>query len=87
MGPRIKLTNTSGLFDPPPFTPDDDLEVWRKRVGLGVEVLSVSLDKGSDRTLEMIFRLLGRNLYNGGLPDAQKDNVDEAQVKGQTDYL
>lgn len=81
------MTKNLGLFDSPIFPPDGDLQVSRKGVYKWGDSLNVAHDKGSDRRLQTMYRLLGRNLYGGGLPEAQKAIVDEAQEKVEIDYL
>lgn len=49
--------------------------------------MKVVHDQGSDRAFKTIFKLLGRTLYDRGLPYSQKAIVDEAQAKGQIDSL
>lgn len=87
MGPGIKMTKNPGLFHPHIFSPYGDLEVWRKRFGQWADILKVTHEKGSDRHLQTMFRLLGRTLYDRDLPEAQKAIIDEEQDKGQIDYL
>ena len=87
MGPGGKSEKVYGFFDPPVFSPDENLESWRKNAGQWADSLKVAHDEETDRTFQTIFKLLGRTLYDRGLPDAQKAIADEAQSKGRVDNL
>lgn len=87
MGPGSKLPErTASLADPPMFTPDGDLRDWRRRVGRWVDYVKAAHDTGVDRHFKTIYKILGRTLYERGLPVDQQAIVEEAQVKGIINY-
>ena len=87
MDPGVNSGKVSGFFDPPVFSPDGDLESWGKRFGQWAESLKAAHDDGTDRTFQTVFKLLGRTIYNRGLPDSQKAIADEPHSKGHVDCL
>jgi len=70
---------------PPSFTPDGDLQEWRRKVVRWVDLIKTAAEKGDDRHYKTVWATLGRWLYRG-LPSAQQSIVDEAQVKGVINY-
>lgn len=73
-------------MDPPYFSPQADLQIWRKEVARWVDKIKASAEKGSDRLYKTVFATLGRHLYDTGLPSSQQSIVDEAQARGKIDY-
>ena len=86
MDPGQDNGSSRGIADPPLFDPDQDLQVWRKRVAAWVDLISTAAEKGSDKLYKTIFATLARQLYDRGLRQAQKSIVEEAQERGDIDY-
>ena len=67
--------------------PDGDLQEWRRKVGRWVDVVKAAHDNGNDSHFQTLYKILGRALFERGLPADQQAMVDEAQAKGTIDYL
>ena len=86
MGPGLEQGKGRGPTDPPRFSANKDLHVWRKQVANWVDLVATAAEKGSDKLYKTVFATLGRQLYDRGLPQAQMSIVDEAQQRGLIDY-
>ena len=49
-------------------------------------MISAGATRGEDKHYKTIYATLGRQLYDKGLPQAQKSIVDEEQVRGIINY-
>ena len=72
--------------DPPVFDPSQDHQEWRRNIARWVDTISSAAEKGSDRMYKTVFATLANQLYDRGLPSAQKSIVDEAQANGSINY-
>jgi len=86
MGPGSGRSGRN-IVDPPVYQSDGDLQDWRNRVGKWVSLMKAAHDEGEDRTYKTLFKILGRTLYERALPGDQQALVDEAQAKGEINYL
>jgi len=85
MGPG-QSSYARSTTDPPIYYPDQDNLIWRKNVSSWVELIAAGATKGEDKHYQTIYATLGRQLYDKGLPQAQKSIVDEAQLRGIINY-
>ena len=81
------MSYLSVFLDPPLLAADCDLEAWRKKIGQWNESRKVVHDQGTDRTFQIVSKLLERTLYERGPPEGQKAIFDEAQSKGKLYFL
>lgn len=86
MGPGTDKLSQRGVADPPMFSPNNDLYIWRKDIANWVDLIKVGAEEGEDKLYKTVFKTLGRQLYSRGLPQAQKSIVDHAQEIGKIDY-
>lgn len=86
MSPVNKSAKERLQTDPPFFHPDRDLQEWRRDIGRWVDLILAAAEKGNDRHFSTVAKILGRTLYERGLPSAKKSIVDEAQAKQVIDY-
>ena len=77
MGPGIRSSSDRILSDPPVFSPDGDLQEWRRKVGRWVDVVKAAHDNGTDSHFQTLFKILRRALFERGLPADQQAMVDE----------
>ena len=75
-----------GPTDPPRFSANKDLDVWRKQVANLVDLVATAAEKESDNLYKTVFDTLARQLYDRGLPQSQMSIVDEAQQRGLIAY-
>ncbi len=68
------------------FSPQDDMSTWRREVANWVDLITAGADNGEDKLYKTVKATLGTQLYNRGLPRAQKSMVDYAQLMKQIDY-
>ncbi len=80
MGPGSEKNQARGIVDPPMFSPQDDMSTWRREVANWVDLITAGADNGEDKLYKTVKATLGTQLYNRGLPRAQKSMVDYAQL-------
>ena len=85
MGPGFEQGKGRGPTDPPRFSANKDVHVWRKQGANWVDLVATAAEKGSDNLYKTVFATLGRQLYDRGLPQTQMSIVDEAQQRGLID--
>ena len=86
MGPRHEQSKDRGPKDPPRFTANMDLDVWRMQVSSLVHLVGNAVEKGSDNLYKTVFAAFGRQLYDSCLTQAQMGIANEAQLRGLIDY-
>ena len=79
IGPGIEKDKGRGPTDPPLFSSNKDVHVWRKQVAIWVDLIATAAEKGSDKLCKTVLATFGGRLYDGGLPQAQMSIVNEAQ--------
>ena len=73
-------------MDPPMFSASGDPQEWRREVARWADFIITAADKSKDKAYPTVKATLARDLYERGLPRAQKSIVDEAQAKRRLDY-
>ena len=85
MGPE-QSSNGLSATEISKFNAEQDNLVWRKNVLSWIELISARATLGEDKNYKPIFATLGNQLYEKGLPQAQKNIVDEAQIRRMIDF-